>query len=115
MRISTAVFYAVVSCSATFILYFMLELKGLSTSSGKKHSLLSVSPEDEEAVATLERKLQVLEATIWKNRQLVVSLQANLSQMLIHQVPLLQDKLSAEKDASQEKRKRLQVREYHSS
>jgi hypothetical protein len=98
MRTSTAFFYAIVLFGVTFMLYFMLELTGISTSGGKANGRsTSVSPEEEREVDTLERKLSHLEATILKNQKLLVSLQANLSSLLIHQVPLLQDNLLVER------------------
>ncbi|OWA50165.1 Alpha-mannosidase 2 [Hypsibius exemplaris] len=77
MRLSTAVFYAVVCCSATLILYFMLELTGISSGAREANRRTSVSPEEELAVETLERKLSRLEESIARNRQLVDRLQAD--------------------------------------
>lgn len=98
MRVSTAFFYAVVFVAATLTLYLMVELMGLSASSGvrlKDSTELTANQLND--VKGLEKKLAIVEDAIKRNQDLVSSLQARLSYMLKEQVPVAQAKVLSEK------------------
>ncbi|GAU90007.1 hypothetical protein RvY_02489 [Ramazzottius varieornatus] len=94
MRLSNAFFCAVVFMAVTLLLYFILDLSSTSPNGQRKQAVVSQgTPEEMEALDDLEKKVEKLETSIQRNREIVVSLQGSLKSMLKYEVPLLQEKI----------------------